>query len=73
MPLPAREDYGLTSQLRRAAVSISANIAESFGRRTKNDKIKFYDYANASAYETKSLLIYGNKVNYFTEENIKTE
>lgn len=72
MPLPAREDYGLTSQLRRAAVSISANIAESFGRRTKNDKIKFYDYAKTSAHETKSLLIYGNKVNYFTEENIKT-
>ncbi|MBK7666231.1 MAG: four helix bundle protein [Sphingobacteriaceae bacterium] len=63
--LPKKEDYGLTSQIRRAAVSISANIAEAFGRTTPLDKSKFYDYARASAFETKSLLIYGNKVGYF--------
>lgn len=71
IPLPPKEDYGLTSQLRRAAVSISANIAESFGRRTKNDKIKLYDYSNGSAFETKSLLIYGNTVSYFKMDDIK--
>ena len=42
--LPRKEDYSLTSQLRRAALSISANIAEGFGRRGTPDKRKFYDY-----------------------------
>jgi four helix bundle protein len=68
--LPKKEDYGLTSQIRRASVSISANIAEAFGRATAPDKNKFYDYARGSAFETKSLLIYGNKVGYFTNESM---
>ncbi|MBU2018627.1 MAG: four helix bundle protein [Bacteroidetes bacterium] len=63
--LPKSEDYGLTSQLRRAAVSISANIAEGFGRSGSADKSRLYDYSRGSALETKSLLIYGEKVNYF--------
>jgi four helix bundle protein len=66
--LPKKEDYGLTSQIRRASVSISANIAEAFGRTTAPDKNKFYDYARGSAFETKSLLLYGNKVGYFSNE-----
>lgn len=66
--LPKKEDYGLTSQIRRASVSISANIAEAFGRTTTPDKNKFYDYARGSAFETKSLLLYGNKVGYFSNE-----
>jgi four helix bundle protein len=69
--LPRKEDYGLTSQLRRASVSISANIAEAFGRHSSADKSKFYDYARGSAFETKSLLLYGIKVNYFSEEETK--
>ncbi len=39
--LPRSEDYGFTSQVRRSALSISANIAEGFGRSTSKDKIKF--------------------------------
>lgn len=66
--LPKKEDYGLTSQIRRASVSISANIAEAFGRSTPKDKSKFYDYARGSAFETKSLLLYGQKVGYFSNE-----
>lgn len=66
--LPKKEDYGLTSQIRRASVSISANIAEAFGRTTAPDKNKFYDYARGSAFETKSLLLYENKVGYFSNE-----
>jgi four helix bundle protein len=68
--LPKNEDYGLTSQLRRAVVSISANIAEAYGRTGKADKNKFYDYARGSAYETKSLLLYGVAVNYFSQNQI---
>ena len=67
--LPKKEDYGLTSQIRRASVSVSANIAEAFGRSTSPDKSKFYDYSRGSAFETKSLLIYGNKVGYFETES----
>ena len=70
--LPKQEDYGLTSQLRRAAVSISANIAEGFGRQGAADKRKFYDYARGSAFETKSLLLYGERVKYFATEKTDT-
>lgn len=65
--LPKTEDYALTSQLRRSAESISANIAEGFGRRTAKDKSRFYDISRGSAFETKSHLIYGNRVKYFSE------
>ena len=49
--LPRTEDYGLTSQIRRSAESISANIAEGFGRYHKKDKIKFYYYSFGSVKE----------------------
>lgn len=68
--LPRKEDYGLTSQIRRSATSISANIAEAFGRATSADKRKFYDYARGSAFETKSHLLYGREVGYFSENEI---
>lgn len=69
--LPRKEDYGLTSQIRRSALSISDNIAEGFGRSTGPDKIKFYLYSRGSANETKSQLIYGNRVGYFEKEQIE--
>ena len=40
--LPKKEDYGFTSQVRRSALSISANISEAFGRNHIADKINFY-------------------------------
>jgi len=43
--LPKKEDYGFTSQIRRATLSISANIAEAYGRQHTLDKINFYYYA----------------------------
>ena len=67
--LPQSEDYGLTSQIRRAALSISANIAEGFGRETATDKKRFYIIAKGSLLETKSHYIYGCKVAYFKEDN----
>ena len=69
--LPRKEDYGLTSQLRRSANSIGANIAEGFGRRHKKDKINFYIYARGSAYETIHHLTYGLNVGYFDREEVK--
>ena len=66
--LPKSEDYGLTSQIRRSANSVSANIAEGFGRKTKKDKAYFYTIARGSAFETQNHLLYGNKANYFNPE-----
>ncbi len=69
--LPKKEDYSLTSQIRRSALSISANIAEAFGRNHINDKLNFYYYSRGSITETQSHLIYGERVNYFTKEEVK--
>ena len=66
-PLPRKEDYGLTSQIRRSALSVSANIAEGFGRHHTRDKLNFYYTARGSLAETKSHLIYEFKVHYFSK------
>lgn len=71
-PLPRSEDYALTSQLRRSSNSISANIAEGFGRTTKKDKNYFYTVARGSAYETQNHLLYGNGVDYFDLETTES-
>ena len=69
--LPRSEDYSLTSQIRRSATSISANLSEGFGRSTNADKAKFYIIARGSAFETINHLIYGNKVGYFESEKVE--
>ncbi len=66
--LPKKEDYGLTSQLRRSALSISANISEAFGRKHNKDKINFYSFARGSLIETQSHLEYAKRVGYIEEE-----
>ncbi|HTW92997.1 MAG TPA: four helix bundle protein [bacterium] len=62
--LPRKEDYGFTSQVRRAALSISDNIAEAFGRSHTLDKANFYLMARGSLTETQSHLEYGERVGY---------
>jgi four helix bundle protein len=69
--LPRKEDYGLTSQIRRAALSISANIAEGFGRQYTKDKVNLYFVARGSLTETQSHLEYGRRVKYFEGDNAK--
>jgi four helix bundle protein len=66
--LPRKEDYGLTSQLRRSALSISANISEAFGRQHNKDKIIFYSFARGSLTETQSHLEYAKRVGYIEEK-----
>jgi len=63
--LPRKEDYGLTSQIRNSALSVSGNLAEGFGRKHTKDKLNFYYNSRGSLAETKSHLIYGEKVGYF--------
>ena len=50
---PAEERFGLTSQIRRSAVSIAANIAEGFIKKGKKDKLNFYNIAQGSLEELK--------------------
>ncbi len=64
---PKNEDYGLTAQLRRSALSVCANIAEAFGRNHTRDKISFYIIARGSLTETQSHLEYAVRVGYLTE------
>lgn len=67
--LPRKEDYSLTSQIRRSALSISANISEAFGRKHTLDKLKFYYYSRGSILETRSHLENGKRVKYFNESD----
>jgi four helix bundle protein len=70
--LPKKEDYGLVSQIRRSALSVSGNIAEGFGRKHTKDKLLFYYASRGSLTETKSHLVYGKRVGYFTEASCAT-
>ncbi len=62
--LPASEMFGLTSQIRRAAVSVPANVAEGFGRYHYTDRIKFLLYARGSLNEFKSHLIIASELKF---------
>ena len=64
--LPRKEDYSLTSQIRDSALSVSGNLAEGFGRKHTKDKVNFYYHSRGSLLETKSHLIYGHRVGYFS-------
>jgi four helix bundle protein len=65
--LPDEEKFGLVSQMRRAAVSIAANIAEGFKKRGLRDKVNFYNIAQASLSELKYYLILVRDLNYVSE------
>ena len=64
---PKEERYGLTSQIRRAAVSIPANIAEGAGRYSKREFAHFLSNAQGSASELETELIISNRLNYLDE------
>lgn len=61
---PKQETYGLALQMRRAAVSIPANIAEGFRRRGKADKARFMNLAEGSVEESRYYLILAQDLGY---------
>ncbi len=65
---PDDERYGLTSQIRRAAVSISSNIAEGSSRKSNKDQARFYVIAFSSLMEVLSQLILSVDLDFMKEE-----
>ena len=73
---PEKESYGLTSQIRRAAVSIPANVAEGKGRYHDKERIQYFHMARGSAYELITLVRVSQNLKYLNpskaEELTKT-
>ena len=67
---PQSEIYGLTSQIRRAAVSIPANIAEGHGRRNLGDYVHHLSIANGSLKELETHLIIATRLKYIADNQI---
>lgn len=64
---PKDELFALTSQLRRAVVSITCNIAEGFSRRSYKDKAHFYNMSLGSLTEVQNLLLISRDLNYISK------
>ena len=66
---PKAEMYGLSSQIQRAAVSVSSNIAEGSVRFSVKEQVRFYEVAFGSLMEVISQTILAKKLNYISDEN----
>ncbi|MGJ5634563.1 four helix bundle protein [Nostoc sp. CALU 1950] len=69
---PKEETYGMTSQIRRAAVSIPANIAEGYGRKTRGEYIQFLYIAQGSLKELETHLLLAIRVELASSQTINT-
>ena len=70
---PKGELYGLTSQLRRASVSIPANIAEGYGRDNPGDYTRFLQIAQGSLKELETVLLLSREVDIATQSQIEAQ
>lgn len=68
---PKEEIFGLTSQIRRCAVSITSNIAEGFSRQSYKEKLQFYSIAPGSTTELQNQLLIVKDINYITKEQFQ--
>jgi four helix bundle protein len=68
---PKREAFGLFSQITRAAVSVTSNIAEGFARQTKKEKRQFYYTAKGSLVEVENQLLIARDISYLAKEDFK--
>jgi four helix bundle protein len=67
---PKEEVYALTTQFRRAAVSITANIAEGFKRRSNKEKIRYYNISQGSVEECRYFLILSKDLKYGENQHL---
>lgn len=65
---PSHELFGLTSQFRRAAISIAANIAEGYKRIGRDDKLRFFNYSQASLEECRCYILLSCDLGYIDEK-----
>jgi len=67
---PPEEKYSLTDQMRRAAASVTANIAEGFGRHSYKEKLQFYYQAQGSLTELKNFILIAKDVGYLSKNHV---
>lgn len=65
---PSKEIFGLTNQIRRAAVSVTSNIAEGFSRNSNKEKCQFYCMAQGSVTELQNQLLIARDVGYLAKD-----
>ncbi len=66
---PKPEQFGLTSQMRRSAVSVTSNLAEGFGRSSQKDKEHFYTMSSGSLYELKSQILLAYDLSFMNKKD----
>lgn len=69
---PKDEQFGITSQLKRAVVSVPSNIAEGVGRNTTKDSLHFFYVSRGSLYELETQLYLCFDLNFISESQLKT-
>ena len=67
---PKEEKYGLTSQVRRSAISVPSNIAEGAGRNSDGEFCHFLGISNGSSYELQTQLIISNRLKIIDDETV---
>jgi four helix bundle protein len=68
---PDSERFGLTNQLRRAAVSVASNIAEGYGRSSKGEYIQFLGHARGSNYEVETQITIARELGFGSKQSLE--
>jgi len=68
---PDSERFGLTSQLRRAAVSVASNIAEGYGRSTRGEYVLFLGHARGSISEVETQIVIAKALEFGSKEDLR--
>ena len=66
---PVKEQFGITSQVRRASLSITANIAEGFSRQSNKEKSRFINIAYSSCWEIINFLVLSKDLDFLSEKD----